>query len=152
KAVTDHFHPAALDDLGQLFQLPLVHDEIVFAEDALLEDFQVGVLGHEALKLGAAQPFGEAGRQDDRAALLDDGQGAGQALDGLVPGGVERVAGTAGDDYVERLGDRNLDHPFHKADALLPGFNHVAGPDPGDAPLAVEADVDNEVAARHLGD
>ena len=60
--------PAALDHLGQLFELPLVHDEIVLAEDALLEDFQVRIVGHQPLELGAAEAFSQAGRHDDGAA------------------------------------------------------------------------------------
>ena len=64
------------DDLGQLLQLPLVHHEIILAQDALLEDFQIGVVGHQVLELRAAEPFAQAGRQDDGAALLDDRQGA----------------------------------------------------------------------------
>ena len=42
---------------------------------------------------GLADPFGQAGGDDDRAALLDDRQAAGQPLDGLVERRVERIAG-----------------------------------------------------------
>ena len=42
------------DDLGQLFELPLVHDEVVLAQDALLERVQVRVLGEQLLELRAA--------------------------------------------------------------------------------------------------
>ena len=37
KPVRHHLDPAAFDHLGHLFELPLVHDEIVAAQDALLE-------------------------------------------------------------------------------------------------------------------
>ena len=49
-------------------------------------------------------------------------------------------------------GTGTLTTPSDEAHALLPGLDHVAGADPGDAPLAVEADVDDEIAAGHLGD
>src|SRR5262249_13702822 len=113
---------------------------------------QVLVFGHEPLELRAAEPFAEAGGHDDGAALLDDGQRARKALDRLVPGGIEWVTGTRSHDDVARLGHRHFHDIFDEADALLPGLDHVAGADPGYAPLAVETDVDDEIAAGHQGD
>src|SRR5262249_52337940 len=128
------------------------HDEIVRAENPLLEALQVGILGHDALELGTAETFREAGRQDDGASLLDDRQRAGQALDRLIPGGIERIAGAAGDHHVEPLGHRHLDDLSHDTHAFPPGPDHVAGADPGDAALAIETDIDDKIAAGHLGD
>src|SRR5262249_51445968 len=48
--------------------------------------------------------------------------------------------------------DRHADHLLDEADALLPRFDHVAGADPRDSPLAVDADIDDEIAAGHLSD
>src|SRR5205807_2328472 len=121
------------------------------AQDTLLEDLQVRVLGDHLLEFGTTQTVRQAGGEDDRAALLDDGQSAGQSLDGLVPGRIEGVACTAGDHDVERFSYRHLDHAFDEAHPVFPGFDHVAGPDPGDTALAVEADVDDEIAAGHQG-
>ena len=95
QAVADDLHLGLAADLGQLFELPLVHHEIVLAEDPLDEDFQAGVLREQLLELGAADAFGQAGGQDDRAALLDDRQRAGQPFDRLIERRVERIAGAS---------------------------------------------------------
>src|SRR5262249_21650650 len=89
---------------------------------------------------------------DDRAPLLDNGQRSGQPLHRLIPGRVERVAGTARNHNVDWRRHRYLDDLLDEANALLPRLNHVAGADPSDASLTVEADVDDKIAAGHLGD
>ena len=65
--------------------------------------FRSGLSANSCWNSGTAEPSRQAGGQDDRAALLDDRQRAGQALDRLIPGRVERIAGAAGDHDVQRL-------------------------------------------------
>src|SRR4029077_4719920 len=103
------------------------------------------VLGHESLELRAAQTFGKAGRHDDRPALLDDGKSAGQTLDRLVPGRIERIAGTAGDNNIQGLGHWDFDDALDEADAFFPGPDHVAGADPGNPSPFIETNIDDEV-------
>ncbi len=79
---------------------------------------QVGVLLEQLLKGWTANALGQTGRDDDRAALLDDRQRAGHALDRLVEGGVERVTGAAGDHDIDRFWHRVRDDVAHEFDAL----------------------------------
>src|SRR5262249_20429791 len=65
---------------------------------------------------------------------------------------VERVAGGGGHHHVERFGDGDLDDGFDELDPFAPGVLHVAGADPGDLAFAVDADIDDKVAAGHPGD
>ena len=75
QSVGDDFHFRLAAHLGQLFQLPLVHHEIILAQDALDEHFQVGDARRTvAANSGLPIPSRHAGGQDDRAALLDDRQ------------------------------------------------------------------------------
>lgn len=148
----DDFDFAAFEDFDEFFELPLIHDEVVLAEDALDEDVEVGVVGQERLKFGRTEAFGETGGDDDRAALLDDGEGAGEALDGLIPGRVERIASGRSDDDIGQFGDGDADDVFDELDAFAPSVFHVAGADPSHLTFAVDTDVDDEVAAGHPGD
>ena len=113
--------------MAQLFQLPLVHHEIIPAEDPLHERLDRIVLREQPLELGTANPFGHACGQDDRSAFLHDRQGAGQALDGLIEGGVERVPGAAGDDDIDRLRHRGADNIADEFDARQKGLLHITG-------------------------
>src|SRR5262249_57355125 len=69
----------------------------------------------------------------------------------LIPGGVQRIAGATGDHNVHGCRHRDLDDLLDEADARFPGLDHVAGPHPGDAALAIEADIDDEITASHQG-
>src|SRR5205814_33720 len=51
-----------------------------------------------------------------------------------------------------RLRHRHFHDALDERHAGLPRPDHVAGPEPGDAPLAVQADVDDEVAPGHERD
>ena len=83
---------------------------------------------------------------------FDDRQAAGQPLDRLVERRVQRISGRAGDDDVHRPRDFRPANVLHEANAFEERLFHVAGHDRGDAPVAVERDIDDEVAARHAGD
>ena len=70
---------------------------------------------------------------------LTIGKAAGQPLDRLIPGRVERIAGARGDDDVHRVRPpARATTFFDEAHAFEPGLFHVAGADPGDAALAVD--------------
>ena len=74
-------------------------------------------------------PFAHAGGQDDRSARLDDRQRRHHALDRLVERRVQRIAGRAGHDDVDRAGERGRDRRAGKRDAFQKGGFHVAGHD-----------------------
>ena len=90
----ENLHFAMSANLGEFFQLPLVHHKIIGCHDPLLEPFKSRILAHDLLELRAAKSFGKAGNQNDGAALFDHRQRAGKALHRLVPSGIERVTGT----------------------------------------------------------
>ena len=101
--VGDDLDPCLPAHLRQLFELPLVQDEVVLAEDPLHEHFKRWVFAEERLEFGTTQTLGETGREDDRAPLLDDRKAARQPLDRLVERRVQGIAGGAGDDDVHRF-------------------------------------------------
>jgi hypothetical protein len=78
--------------------------------------------------------------------------GGGDALDDLVEGQVERVAGGAGDDRVDGLVEAFQAGLLHERDAGGMRFDRVAGEDAGDFALLGEGHVEHEVVARHAGD
>ncbi len=147
QAVADDFYLGFAAHLGQLFQLPLVEHEVLLAQDPLDEHVEVGVFVEQLLELGAADAFGQARGQDDRASLLDDRQRAGQAFDGLVEGRVQRITGRAGHDDIDRFGAPIDDHAAHELDAFQKRLLHVAGHELERPPLGVDHHVDDEVAA-----
>src|SRR5689334_19872910 len=104
------------------------------------------------LELGAPKAVAEAGGEDECTPRLDNRQCPGKSLDRLIPRRIERIAGTAGDHHIQWLLHRHAHHLLDETHALVPRLEHVAGTDPGNAPLAVDADVDNEVAAGLQGD
>src|SRR5690606_7929364 len=126
-AVADHLYLGLAANLRHLLKLPLIHHKIVFAENPLDEDFQVGMLAEEALELWAADAFGQAGGHDDRAALLDHRQRPGHAFDRLVERGVERVTGATGYNHVDRIGQHVGHDAAAEPHAFFKRLEHVAG-------------------------
>ena len=139
-------HAALRHDLAQLFELPLVHHEVIRLHDPLFELLEVRVVANEFLELRAAEAFGKARGEDDGAALFDDRQRADEALHGLVPCRIERVARATRDDDIALLRHARLHDFAAKRDAGFPRLNHVARTEPRHAALAVDADVDDEIA------
>ena len=93
QAVAHDAHLGLAPHLGQLFELPLVHHEVIAAQDSLAERFEILMLGKQPFELRTADALAEAGCQHDGAPLLDDGEGARQSFDRLVKGRVQRIAG-----------------------------------------------------------
>src|SRR5439155_22568944 len=124
KAVADDLDPGLAADFRQLLELPLIHDEIVLAQNPLDERFEAGVFLKELLECRAADAFGEAGAHDDRAALLDDGQSAGETFDRLIKGRVERIPGAARHDDIDWLDDRIANDAADKANAFFECRDH----------------------------
>ena len=87
----------------------------------------VGFSSNSRGELGAADPFGHARGDDDRAAVLDDRHRADHSFDRLIERRVERIAGAARDDDVDLLSAPSTTTPRTNSTPCFERGDHVAG-------------------------
>lgn len=138
-------------DEGEFLDLPLVHFDGGVAN--LFEVLPgVGVFLEHPAELGGSGAFLAFGDEEDLAAGFDDVLGGGDSLNGLIVGEIERVAGCGRDDGVDGFGHLFEHDAADEIDSGFVGLLGVAGEGSGDAAVAGESDVDDEIVARHAGD
>ena len=101
----------------------------------------------QLLEFRTADAFGQAGRDDDRAALLDDRQCAGHPFHRLIK---RRISGyPAAEVTTTSTGSetRSVTTLADKLYALLEGLHHVASHELQRPTLGIDDHVDNEIAA-----
>ena len=135
--------------LVRLLGAPLVGDEELLPHEAGKE--RLGRVHHlqDPAVLGASGAFVAPACDQDVAARLHGGRGAGDPLDGLVQVAVQRRAGVRRDDEVERRVQRLHAVTREEAAPRQVGLHRVAGKDPGDALARVQGDVDEEIGSGH---
>ncbi len=140
-----------LHDESELLDLPLVHFDGGVADffEILL---RVGVFLEHAAEFGCSGAFLAFGNEENFAAGFDDVLGGGDSFYGLIVGEIERVSSRGGDDGVDGLGHLFEHDTADEIDSGFVGLLGVAGEDSGDAAVAGEGDVDDEIVAGHTGD
>jgi hypothetical protein len=133
--------------LTQVLHHPLVDLEEARDREPPLEIGRARAPSQERLERGAAHALAERGAEQDHAAGANHPGGRRDALDRLIKSCVERVAPRRGDHQVGRRVQRDQRLALDEAHALRVRLLDVPAEDAGDAALAVEGDVDEEVHA-----